>query len=121
MPGLMSQLNDDVRVFYFQETRILDEATIQQIGRELLAMAAKAESGKLLLNLEEVKFMSSAMLGKLIELNKRCKAEEIDLKLCSISPEIMEIFKMTRLNKVLDIHKNEGKALSSFRKRGLFS
>jgi len=40
-------------------------------GRELLEFAARCSSQKLLLNFEAVKFLSSAMLGKLIWLHKK--------------------------------------------------
>ena len=121
MPSaIMSQKNDDVLVVYFTESRILDEATIQTLGADLEQMANRAEEGKLLLNFENVRFMSSAMLGKLVSLNKKCKTEEIDLKLCSISKDIMEVFKLMRLNKLLDLQSDEDKALSAFAKKGFF-
>ena len=121
MPSaIMSQKNDDVLVVYFTESRILDEATIQTLGAELEQMANRAEEGKLLLNFENVRFMSSAMLGKLVSLNKKCKTEEIDLKLCNISKDIMEVFKLMRLNKLLDLRSDEDKALSAFAKKGFF-
>jgi anti-sigma B factor antagonist len=121
MPSaIMSQKNGDVLVVYFTESRILDEATIQTLGAELEQMANRAEEGKLLLNFENVRFMSSAMLGKLVSLNKKCKTEEIDLKLCSISKDIMEVFKLMRLNKLLDLRSDEDKALSAFAKKGFF-
>ena len=121
MPSaIMSQKNGDVLVIYFTESRILDEATIQTLGADLEQMANRAEEGKLLLNFENVRFMSSAMLGKLVSLNKKCKTEEIDLKLCSISKDIMEVFKLMRLNKLLDLQSDEDKALSAFAKKGFF-
>ena len=121
MPSaIMSQKNGDVLVVYFTESRILDEATIQTLGADLEQMANRAEEGKLLLNFENVRFMSSAMLGKLVSLNKKCKTEEIDLKLCNISKDIMEVFKLMRLNKLLDLRSDEDKALSAFAKKGFF-
>ena len=120
MSSLMSQKNGDVLVVYFTDSRILDEATIQAIGDDLEQMANRAEDGKLLLNFENVRFMSSAMLGKLVSLNKKCKAEMIDLKLCSISKDIMEVFKLMRLHKLLDLQTDEDRALSAFAKKGFF-
>ena len=120
MPSLVSQKVEDVLIVYFKDARILDEATIQPIGRELLALADGCEDRKLLLNFEEVKFMTSAMIGKIMSLNKKCKADEIDLKLCGICKEIMEIFTMLKLNKVLDMQKTEEKAMAAFQKKGFF-
>jgi anti-sigma B factor antagonist len=116
----MTQTNGDVLVVYFTDSQILDEGKIQQISEELMKIADKAESSKLLLNFNDVKFMSSSVLGRLVHLNKKCKNDKIDLKMCNISPDIMEVFKITRLNKVFDIHEDENKALSAFLKKGWF-
>ena len=120
MPAIMTQSNSDVLVVYFNDAQILDESKIQQISEELMAVVDKVPHGKLLLNFSEVKFMSSSVLGRLVHINKKCKADKIDLKLCHISAEIMEVFRITRLNKVFDIHDDEDSALTAFAKKGWF-
>jgi anti-anti-sigma regulatory factor len=54
------------------------------------------------------------MLGQIMRLAKQAKADKIDLKLCDISPDIMEVFKLTKLDKVLDIRKSEAAAIEAF-------
>lgn len=114
MSNVRSEEKGDVLVVYFNDAKILDEAKIQQIGTELMQKVTDAASQKLLLNFLGVSFMSSAMIGKVILLNKKCKAAEVKLKLCDISDNVMEVFKLMRLNKILDIQKNEEKALKKF-------
>jgi anti-sigma B factor antagonist len=116
-----SVTNGEVIVAYLGESRIVDQARIDEIGRSLEGLFNKCEHGKLLINFDGVKFMGSAMLGKLISLNKKCKDAKVQLKLCSIDPQIMQVFKLTKLDKVLDIQPNEDRALSSFEKKGWFS
>jgi anti-sigma B factor antagonist len=53
-------------------------------------------------------------LGVLIRFSKRCKEFKARLKLCGISPEILEIFKITGLNKVFEIHKDHQQAMAAF-------
>jgi anti-sigma B factor antagonist len=120
MSSLKSQEVEDVLVVYFTDAKILDEARIAQIGKELMEMAAAASSKKMVLNFQGVQFMSSAMIGKLVLLNKKCKADQIALKLCQISANVLEVFKITRLNKVFDIYPDEEKAIKSFTKKGWF-
>lgn len=115
-----SESEEGVLVVRFADAKILDEAKIQQIGRELTACVANANNGKLLLNFEGVSFMSSAMIGKLVLVHKKCKTADIKMKCCNISPNVMEVFKITRLHKVFDIQTDEAKALKSFEKRGWF-
>lgn len=120
MANLRAETNDDVLVIYFNESKILDEAKIQQIHNELNEQLDEVPNGKLLLNFQNVSFMSSAMIGKIILLNKKCKASDVKFKLCNISDNVMEVFKLMRLNKVLDISKDEEKALASFSNKGWF-
>ena len=61
MPAILTQTNGDVLVVYFNDAQILDESKIQQISEELMTVVAKVPSGKLLLNFNEVKFMSSSV------------------------------------------------------------
>jgi anti-sigma B factor antagonist len=119
MPELLSQQKDDVLVVQFTSQKILSDVVIAQIGRELLELADEAND-KMLLNFQGVTFMSSAMIGKIVLVNKKCKANKTAVKLCSISPSIMEVFEITRLNKVFSIYDSEEEALKSFQKKGWF-
>jgi anti-anti-sigma factor len=93
---LKTQEIEDVLVVYFTTAKILDESVIQQIGQELMECAESArQKKKLLLNFQGVKFMSSAMIGKLVLLNKKCKVNGVVLKMCSISPDILDVFRRT--------------------------
>ena len=115
MSSLKSREEDGVLIVNFTDAKILDEARIQQIGSELMEMVtAAAANKKMLLNFQGVQFMSSAMIGKLVLSNKKSKASEIDLKFCSISSNVLEVFKITRLNKVFKIEKDEESALKKF-------
>lgn len=109
-----------VIVAFFNDAKILDEQKIQQIGNDLIASTELAKAGRMVLNFSGVSFMSSHMIGKLVLLNKKCKAANVTLKFCTIAPSIMEVFKIMKLNKVFDIYADEEKALKSFDKKGWF-
>ena len=120
MAALRSEEMDGVLVVSFTDTKLLEETKIQQVGAELLEMVTRAANDRLVLNFSGVTFMSSAMIGKLVLLNKKCKADGVALKFCNISSNVMDVFKITKLNKVFDIHANEEKAIASFEKKGWF-
>lgn len=122
MAYLKIRETDDILVALLAEAKILDEAKIQKIGEELVAAADRAASGKkLILSFRGVGYMSSAMIGKLVLLNKRCKKDGVELKLCDISANVEDVFKIMKLNKVFDIYKTEEKAVKAFSKKGWFS
>ena len=103
----------DVSVVQFKDRKILDESNIQEMGRELFELVEQ-DRRKILLNFMNVEFLSSAALGKLITLDKKIKTAKSQLKLSNIRPEIYEVFAITRLNKLFDIHEDESDALATF-------
>ena len=103
----------EVSVVQFKDRKILDESNIKEMGRELFELIEQKRA-KILLNFMNVEFLSSAALGKLITLDKKLKAAKGQLKLSNIRPEIYEVFAITRLNKLFDIHDDEADALATF-------
>ena len=104
----------DVTVVRFVDRRILDEQNIQAIGEQLYALVDDEGRSHVLLNFDNVEYLSSAALGKLITLNKKIRAVSGQLKLCSIKPEIYEVFEITKLNKVFQIFDEVKDALDQF-------
>lgn len=122
MTALKTKEIEGILIVGFSSGKLLDDLTIQQVGNELIETASNAQEGqKILLTFHGVSFMSSAMLGKLVLFLKKCKQQGVELKVCSILPEIYEVFKLTKLNKTFDIQKDEEMALASFNKKGWFS
>ena len=104
----------DVAVVNFKDKKILDEQAIQTIGEQLFNLVDTDGCKKLLLNFQNVEYLSSAALGKLITLNKKIQAVGGRLVLCEISPQIYEVFEITKLDKFFTIQKEEQAALQSF-------
>lgn len=104
----------EVTVVNFTDKKILDEQNIQTIGEQLFRLVDELGRTKLLLNFGNVEYLSSAALGKLITLNRKVKNVSGQLILCNISPQIYEVFEITKLNKVFNIQKEEQSALQAF-------
>lgn len=104
----------DVTVAKFVDKKILDENNIQLIGNQLFGLVEEDGRKKIVLDFTAVEYLSSAALGKLITLDKKVKAVGGQLRLCSIRPDIYEVFAITRLNKLFDIRDDQEAALSGF-------
>jgi len=120
MADLLTLERDDVLVIRFTSPKLLSDLTIAQIGEGFVKVVEQAK-GKLLLDFSGVTAMSSAMIGKIVALNKRCQSAKITVKLCSISPTIKEVFTLTGMNKLFKIYDTETDALAAFQKKGWFS
>ena len=56
-----------------------------------------------MLDLSQVQYLSSAVLGKLINLKKTVTTMKGKLKIENLHPDLFEIFRITRLDQVFDI------------------
>ena len=106
---------DGVSQVRFTDRNILDEANIQQIGEEVKAIIEAEPAPKLLINFTDVDHLSSAALGTLITINNRVRALKGQLRLSNIDPQIYQVFVITKLNKLFEIHESAEKARASFK------
>ena len=104
----------DVSVVRFRDKTIREDPGIQEVGRELFNLVDCDNRKKVLLDLSGVSFMSSAALGKLVTLYKKSHSNGSDLKLCGIHPEVVDVFAVTRLDRLFDIRVNESDGLVAF-------
>ncbi|MEZ6065889.1 MAG: STAS domain-containing protein [Planctomycetaceae bacterium] len=103
----------DVTVARFTDKKILDENNIQVIGNQLFGLVEEEGRKKIVLDFSNVEYLSSAALGKLITMDKKVKGAGGKLRLCSIRPDIYEVFAITKLNKLFDIRDDQDQALES--------
>lgn len=109
----MHERRGNVGIVRFETSQVLDEMNVQQLGDELRDLVEKEYITKIVINFERVKFLSSAVLGKLISLHKRVMIEKGRLGLCSINKDVRLVFKITRLDKLIPIFETEDAAVSS--------
>jgi len=98
----------------FIDRNILDEGNIQAIGEEIAGLIDAEESPKILISFDNVDHLSSAALGTLITINNKVRAKSGQLRLANIDPQIYEVFVITRLNKLFEIHDTADDAIKSF-------
>jgi anti-anti-sigma factor len=118
MAVIKHETKDDVRLIVIETVRLVDEAAIEQCKREIVEVLDKTEESNVLLHFGRVTFMSSAALGMLIRVHKKCKEYNVALKLCNISPDIRQVFKITSMDKIFEIFDDAAGAMDSFRKSG---
>ena len=104
----------DVTVIRFRGRRIVEDINIHELGQELFDLVEVEGRQKVLLNFSAVEFLGSAVLSKLISLERKAKAHGGALKLSNIRPEIHEVFKITMLTRLFDIKDEEADALAAF-------
>ena len=112
---LVIEQDGEVTQIAFLDRNILEEASIHQIGEEVGSIIEASPSPKILLNFEHVEHLSSAALGTLITINNAVRKQGGQLRLANINPQIYEVFVITKLNKLFQIHDDNAAALASFK------
>ncbi len=114
IPPVSVTSQKDIRLVEFTNNKILDEGNISEIGQTLGILVDESASPKLLLDFANVDHLSSAALGMLINLNNKIRQKNGMLRLTNIKPQIMEVFVITKLNKLFRILPTRPEALVSF-------
>jgi anti-sigma B factor antagonist len=114
IPPISVTRQKDIRIVEFTNNRILDEANIAEIGSTLGTLIEEDDSPKLLLDFATVDHLSSAALGMLINANNKIRERSGKLRLTNIKPQILEVFVITKLNKLFRILPSRAEALASF-------
>lgn len=78
--------------------------SLQTEDWEQLMENATAKPGRrITIDLRDVQAIASAVLGKLINFKKRAQAAQGTFKIENLHPDLVEIFRITRLDQVFDV------------------
>ncbi|MBQ9372372.1 MAG: STAS domain-containing protein [Thermoguttaceae bacterium] len=96
------------------DVKLNEELTIQAWGEELTNTVQNIGGyQRVIVNFQNVKFMSSSALRVLITLNQTARSRKLALFLCCINPNILEVFKITKLDSLFKIRATEAEAVHS--------
>ncbi len=111
---ISSTISQEVTIVEFSDRKILEELEIREIEDELDRLIDGVTDLKLLLSFRNVEHLSSAALGMLINLKRKVDEQSGQLRLSDITPQIFEVFRITKLNKLFVIHETADQAIKSF-------
>jgi anti-sigma B factor antagonist len=111
---LVEKTIDGITVASFSNAEILDGKVIAEIEEELWDVALGMGAVSLVLNFERVRLMSSNLLGVLLHFSRRFQEVGGRLKLCSIAPNLQEVFRIAGYERLFEIYRDEMQALDMF-------
>jgi anti-sigma B factor antagonist len=99
----------DIDVVRFTTSKIETDAR-----ENLHELIQRRDQPKIILNFDEIRVLSSAPIGMLVNLKKKVDAKGGSLLLCGLDPIVRDILKLTHVEELFTIFDSEKDALDSF-------
>jgi anti-anti-sigma factor len=112
--GLVVSRHQGVTVAGFRNAAVLDALAVEAIAAELYALVDERAERRLILDFDGVELLSSQMLGVLLSLHKKAGAIRGKVVVCGLRPRVRQVFKTMNLHKVLEVARDEQRALGRF-------
>jgi anti-anti-sigma factor len=100
----------------FRTPSLINPTDVERVRGDLLRMVDEEKRTHLVLDFHKVQFFSSQVIGILLTLNRKLSAlpaGSAGLILCGVTPKLMELLKLSRLDKLLTIKPGRKEALES--------
>ena len=117
MPGpvqLLTHQMRDVTIVNLNDCSILDAQQVEELGNELNHLVDARACRKIVIDFTKVKYLSSSALGVLIRLQKKAREIKGSIALCGLRKELMQVFKITSLDKLFNFYDTEEQALAAY-------
>lgn len=101
---------EDVKVISLKDKQ-LDLQNAGSLETKATELIEKENIGKIIINLADVKFITSSGIGSLLSIYNVATNNNAKLCLCCISSDIMEALSISMVDKILTIRDNESVAL----------
>ena len=105
---------DKATVIEFKTASLLDPLDLQNIADNLYPIIDNQDKRHIILDFERVEYLSSQAIGIVLTVNKKLAAlKHSRLILCGVGTRLMDLIKITRLDKVLTIKPTQTEALNA--------
>jgi anti-sigma B factor antagonist len=102
-------------VVEFRTASLMDPIILEEIGQEMYRLVDAEDRRKIILDFEKVQYLSSQAIGVILTLHKKMGAlKNSQLVLCGVGPKLMELLKITRLDRILTIKPTQEEAVKVF-------
>src|SRR5438105_3228543 len=99
--------NDGVTVVGFASHYLQAESDIEKAGAELIDLVEGKGLTKLIITFQGVRFVSSSMLAQVFKLQKVITKAKGRLRICSLSPALLEVVQKSQLDKLIEVVPDE--------------
>ena len=110
---LKTEKIDGILIVSFNNVNRFNALITEPVKEQVKAMF-NSPNTRLILNLEGISFIDSSGFGVFLSIMKAANNNYGFFKICNISEEVMELFKLLQLHNVFEIYNTVDDALKSF-------
>lgn len=101
-------------VIEFRLPSLMDPLQLESIGQDLNKLVDEEDRRMLVLDFSKVEYLSSQAIGIVIGLHRKLSAlPNSKLLLCGVNAKLMQLLKITRLDRVLTLKPTQKEAINS--------
>jgi anti-sigma B factor antagonist len=101
-------------VIEFKTPSLMDPLELEQIGQQLYHLVDAEDQRRVIIDFEKVQYLSSQAIGIVITMHKKLSAlKNSKFVLCGVGPRLMELIKITRLDRLLTIKPTQKEAIKT--------
>jgi anti-sigma B factor antagonist len=101
-------------VVEFRNPSLMDPIELESIAKSLYELVDEQDRRQIILDFEKVQYLSSQAIGIVLTMHKKLSSlKNSKLILCGVGPKLMQLIKITCLDKVLTIKPSQREAVNS--------
>src|SRR3954465_10685296 len=109
------QTIDEYTGIEFITPSLMDPIVLENTAQALYKIIDEEDKRKIVMDFEKVQYLSSQAIGIVLAMHKKLNSlKNSRLILCSAGPKLMELIKLTRLDRLLTIKPSQKEAVNVF-------
>ena len=110
----VSEVNGVAVITFLESASMVEGDKVESLAKELFGVIESKKYKKIVLNLYNAGYMSSAMLAQLVRLHRKMQDVKGKVRLCCLRPPVMDAFKVSQFDRLFEIYADEPTALKKF-------
>jgi anti-sigma B factor antagonist len=111
-PHFTVQKVEKFTIIEFRTPSLMDAVQLEDIANSIYHIVDEQDQRRIILDFEKVTYLSSQAIGIVLNVNKKLSGlKNSKLVLCGVGARLMELVKITRLDKILTIKPTQKEAI----------
>ena len=95
------------------QVKLLDDKELRVLSRLIDEAAGDSPGTTVVIDLSRVQILPSLGLGTLVQISNKCKSRQQRLRLAAVTPQVRQVFAITKLDRVLELADSVESAVGS--------